>query len=178
MNSMRHLHRTGPALALALLLSSCALTDDQAEPPPEEKESFVPYSWVSATLEHRIVLRLVEEEDGELEIWTPEDEERMSDVDTLIAVGMLEETDDGFTIVSDAELDQLPGDPGVSPSMLSSAMESLLNQNDVRWCGEPVRGMDFRDTYLNRYNKYDEQPYDTQEEFLESIEDYVDCGTG
>ncbi len=62
MNSMKHLHRTGPALSLALLLSSCALTDDQAEPPPEAKESFVPYSWVSATLEHRIVLRLVEEE--------------------------------------------------------------------------------------------------------------------
>lgn len=183
MKSVKHFNQTGLTLALSLLVSSCTLPpNEQAETSntQEEKDSFVPYTWVSDTTMHKIILRMTEEEDGQLETWSitanPEKEER--DVDYLIKVGMLTETDDGFNIASESELDHLPGDPDITPGMLSSAMESILTHNDVRWCGEPERGRDFRDTYLNRYNKYDEQPYDTQEEFLASIEDYVDCGTG
>lgn len=188
---MNHFRRTVPPLALCLLLCSCTWNaEDQAEEIIPEEDNGSPnasLTWVTNTTMQKTILRMVEEENGNLEATGSEDAPYLDDqpseyyetnFDVLIEVGMLAESDDGYTIASDAELGQLPGEPEVRSSLLASAMGSILRSNEVRWCGEGVRGMDFTDNYLDTHSNLDHRTYDTQDEYLESIEDYVNCGTG
>lgn len=81
-------------------------------------------------------------------------------------------------MASEAELDELPEASDMDSSLLSAAMDSVLSNNDVQWCDGTERGRDFRDRYLDAHNAYERQTYSTKEEYLKSIEDYVDCGDG
>lgn len=188
---MKHFHRIAPPLVLCLLLSSCTWnTDNQEEETINEEDEgspSAPLTWVTNTTMQKTILRMVEEENGVLQATGTKEEPYLdnqpseyyeTNFDVLIESGMLAETDNGYTIASEAELGQLPGEPEVRSSLLASAMGSILRGNEVRWCGDPVRGMDFTDEYLDTHSNLDHRTYETQDEYLESIEDYVDCGTG
>lgn len=188
---MKYFHHAILPLALCLLLTSCTWDkEDESKGPTSEDDggsSNAPLTWVTNTTMQKTILKMVEEEDGRLETMGSEDEPYLNDqpseyyetnVDVLIAAGMLAETDDGYAIASDAELGELPGEPEVRSSLLASAMSSILRGNEVRWCGEPMRGKDFTDAYLDAHSNLDHQTYETREQYLESIDDYVNCGTG
>lgn len=53
-------------------------------------------------------------------------------------------------------------------------MIHVLEASKVDWCGEPMKGYEFSDLYLDSYWG----AFDTREEYVASIADYVDCGTG
>ncbi|MEU0241625.1 hypothetical protein ABZ234_28390 [Nocardiopsis sp. NPDC006198] len=67
------------------------------------------------------------------------------------------------------------GEQGIRLASVDNAMDALLWENDVTWCGgAAVAGRDFVHDYLDTH----EGAFDTQEEYLESIADHVDCGSG
>ena len=130
---------------------------------------------------------MVEENEGDLTSTGTEDEPFMgessstyyeTDLDLLVDLGMLAETENGYEIASHAELYDLPDNERIPPSERNMAMNSVLHANEVDWCGEPERGRDFRDEYLDTFADEDDPAYTTKAEYLESIEDYIDCGDG
>ncbi|WP_433699433.1 hypothetical protein [Nocardiopsis sp. CA-288880] len=96
----------------------------------------------------------------------------------LLEGGAVVEDGPGFRVETDPAgwtvADHL-GEQGVRPGGVDNAMDALLWENDVTWCGgAAVAGRDFVHAYLDTH----EGAFDTQEEYLESIADHVDCGSG
>lgn len=63
---------------------------------------------------------------------------------------------------------------GDSISAVDSALAFMMKGNDVSWCGEDLSGREFVRNYMGLH----EESFETNEQYEESIADYVDCGTG
>lgn len=96
----------------------------------------------------------------------------------LLEGGVLVEEDDRYRLETDPATwtvtGGLGGEGGVLLSHVNNAMNALLWENDVTWCGYEVVGREFVSSYVGSHR----DAYDTQQEYEESIADYVDCGTG
>nr|WP_017614297.1 hypothetical protein [Nocardiopsis salina] len=57
---------------------------------------------------------------------------------------------------------------------LDGPFETFMRYSEVTWCATVENAWDFVTAYVDEF----EDTYETQAEYLESIEDYVDCGDG
>ncbi|SHK84939.1 hypothetical protein SAMN05421803_13721 [Nocardiopsis flavescens] len=97
--------------------------------------------------------------------------------DVLTEAGVLVEDGEGTRVETDPELwspslgEGLSGD-GPLLQEVDQALADLLRENGVSWCGPEVPG----DTFVDSYPALEAGAFDTHEEYLEDIADYVDCG--
>lgn len=184
--------------ALMFLLTSCSADgspeengDRENDPTAEAEEESPTRLWVKNESAREIILRMTAERSGELTATGSENEPFLADyssieysasyetdLDLLVDLGMLAEAGDGYEIASHNEITDLPRSEEIVTSARTMALDSALNANDVDWCGKPERGRDVRDDYLDTFADEDNPAYTTKAEYLESIEDYVDCGDG
>ncbi|MFV2198774.1 hypothetical protein [Nocardiopsis sp. LOL_012] len=90
-------------------------------------------------------------------------------IDFLLRSGVLVETDGEYRVVDDA---WETGNSAPDDSEVAQAMRHALEATEVGWCGE-MKGYEFADQYFDA----SWERFDTEEEYLESIETFVACGS-
>ncbi|MGW9351263.1 hypothetical protein [Nocardiopsis flavescens] len=169
------------AVALAVL-PGCATGEvasggNRDEGAPEEVEASGGPSaeWVLRTVRTFTLERMFAEQDPDPTAVHAGD--RPGDV--LTEAGVLVEDGEGTRVETDPELwspslsEGLSGD-GPLLQEVDQALADLLRENGVSWCGPEVPG----DTFVDSYPALESGAFDTHEEYLEDIADYVDCGEG
>ncbi|WP_159942088.1 MULTISPECIES: hypothetical protein [unclassified Nocardiopsis] len=94
-------------------------------------------------------------------------------VAVLLESGVLVQAGEGYRVVADQDEWSAGGGSGPGESEIRQAMLHVLEANSVDWCGEPMKGYEFSDLYLDSCWG----AFDTREEYLASIEGYVSCGS-
>ncbi|QKW31815.1 hypothetical protein HUT17_01645 [Nocardiopsis flavescens] len=57
---------------------------------------------------------------------------------------------------------------------IDDTLAEILESNTIDWCGKEENAFDFARSYKDGFSG----EFDSQEEYRESIADYVDCGDG
>lgn len=147
------------------------------------RNSHVSTIWIDYTVMHQTILGLIERGESKISATGSEDDPFLTnqsgsswetDVDVLVASGMIQKSEGGHTVASDANIDELQRNSDAKFSTLGDAMEEVLSSNEVDWCGTPEPGIEFTDRYTEGFDGR----YSNENEYLESIDDYVDCGNG
>lgn len=165
-------------LSLLLLALSCFLPTQACSPeaeqedPANEDDQSINAEWVTLQVLTLTLDRMLEEEDSNEVLANATGEA----VDVLLDTGVVLPEQDGHTVETDFASWDATNDPHPKTSFaaVDDSLDNVLNHNEVRWCGEPVRGDEFVMEYLDRHK--DTLP--TREAYMASITDYVDCGTG
>ncbi|MEU0488667.1 hypothetical protein ABZ249_05515 [Nocardiopsis sp. NPDC006139] len=127
--------------------------------------------WVTRTARIAVLDRMVEEYGSE-EILSGAGEEG---IDALVENGILVSMEEGFRVEQDPEDGWAPWEEfAYDLNLIDDTLDRLLRENIVGWCGDEVSGEVFVDDYKDRFV----DTFDSQEEYRESIADYVDCGDG
>ncbi|MFD3684316.1 hypothetical protein ACFWTE_05800 [Nocardiopsis sp. NPDC058631] len=143
--------------------------------------------WVNITIDAHVIQEMfARDEDGSVmenirdyyeerrEVEEARGLEPFDGMEVLLDSGVLVETDEDYHVVVDQGEWNTGGGSGPGESEVLQAMRHVLEANQVDWCGEPVKGYEFSDLYLDSYWG----AFDTREEYVASIADYVGCGTG
>jgi hypothetical protein len=157
------------ALFSCLILSACTSQGgEEPEEAPEAEESaseeYIPRSWVEREARVRTLDRMMTEGDSEEVVDNTGDlRERL--LDTRVVQG----DGDGYRV----ELDkgEWDTDAVTFTNHLDSALAAAVAANEVTWCEETTPGDEFVHAYLDEYW----EAFDTEEEYVESIDAYVDC---
>lgn len=141
---------------------------------PSEEESYVNMERVALVANVATFDRMIIEGNPD-EIFSRAADEDVED--KLLNAGVISVDGEIYRVETDiSEWDVTSGPVAVETSMaaVESGLGDILNHNDVTWCGTPARGDRFVTAYLDRYR----DAFATNEEYMASIDDYVDCGTG
>ncbi|MEE2039140.1 hypothetical protein Q8791_18150 [Nocardiopsis sp. CT-R113] len=144
------------------------------EPSPGAGASTPPDAeWVRQQVRILVLERMLTEEDPAEIVGSATEDARSA----LLEGGAVVDDGHGYRVETDPAAwtvaDHL-GEEGVRRGSVDDAMDALLWENEVTWCGGEVVGRDFVHTYMDTY----QEAFDTREEYRESIAGYVDCGTG
>ncbi|MFD3684043.1 hypothetical protein ACFWTE_04355 [Nocardiopsis sp. NPDC058631] len=174
-----------PAAVVVVLLTAVVLlltrgsggTDvPEAGPTSSTEEGARPRTdpeWVRQQVRILVLERMFTETDSAEIVGNASEDTR----NTLLESGAVVEDGQGFRVETDPvawTVAEHLGEQGVRRGSVDDAMDALLGENDVAWCGSGVDGRDFVHNYMDTY----EGAFDTREEYLESIADHVDCGSG
>ncbi|WP_435105220.1 hypothetical protein [Nocardiopsis synnemataformans] len=170
----------GAAVLIAVLFFSArqdlGVTAPEASSEPSPEGSTLPRpdgEWVRRQAMLLTLERMFAEQDSE-EIFANASDRAKND---LLEGGVLVEEDGRYWLETDPAAWTVAeglGDDGLLPRHVDNAMNSLLWENEVTWCGYEAIGREFVSSYVNTY----QDAFETQEQYLTSIADYVDCGTG
>ena len=179
------------SLLLVLTLSSCSLSPVEEE----EEEPYVNLLWVGMMLNLHIIEKLIEHDEGgeyvrllrgegiENDYRREEQEENYL---VLTTVEVLIEAEEGVVLNFDDTEWKIHGENEYRFIDVSGPLRESARLGEVTWCEEEEVGLHEGalegDTsvimfYTEWYDKFIES-YSTEEEYLESIEDYVNCGSG
>ncbi|MDT0329210.1 hypothetical protein [Nocardiopsis lambiniae] len=170
------------------LASACSLTREEANggtpANTEAQVDQVTRIWLSATTDAYVLGEIFSRSDGESAMENVrnyyeerkefEEEEGLSEfdgIDVLLRSKAVIEDAEGYHVTVAIEEWEVGGGSGVSESEVIQAMQHALEVNEVDWCGEPMKGNDFSGLYLDSHW----EKFDTREEYVESIEEYVRC---
>ncbi len=96
-------------------------------------------------------------------------------IDVLVDNGILVPTEEGFQVEQNPEDGWAPWDEfAYDLNPIDDTLDHVLRDNIVTWCEGGVTGEDFVNSYKDRFVG----ELDSQEDYRESIADYVDCGDG
>ena len=174
--------------ALALALASCSPTapsQEQEDSESEPEERTATRTWVDYTSAHRISTRMASENGNYLQardtrsdpITEPE-KDWETNLDLLVDARILQESEEGYSPGTEQGIAGAADNIQVDRTIIADAVDELLRDNEVDWCSTNESGGEFRRGYLDIFLPREGTFYETQEEHLESIEDYVDCGDG
>ncbi|WP_156365992.1 hypothetical protein [Nocardiopsis sp. NRRL B-16309] len=171
---MSHRERRATALLTAAVSSCLALsacTSEEGGAPAETpgaaesaSPEVVPRTWVEREVRVRTLDRMMTEGDPQ------EVMDNTGDLgERLLETRIVQEGDDGYVV----ELDKDEWDPDAVTftTRLDAALAEAMSANEVTWCEETVPGDEFVRSYLDEYW----EAFDSEEEYVESIEAYVDC---
>lgn len=168
--------RYGIVLTFFALLATpaCSTPTDKTPENREEKyeeykEIYISRSWIDRQVRTRTLERMLEEQNQE---------QLMSRIgklsDDLISAEIIIKEGDRYRVETDTGKWDIDFRSSDVDRRADQPLKDVMKQTYVDWCGEPVTGIDFTYEYTNRY----EDAYHTLEDYFESIDDYVDCGTG
>lgn len=177
-------------LLISLAAVSCSenlqepMDDDEHSAAPENNT--VPSTWIAYNLSHQLVLRMADEHGQELQVRGSEEdpfvesrgEHWETNTDLLVDAGVLRESEEGYVSIPETTVEEAVDQTSADFSLLGDAMSELLLDNDADWCGTSVSGGELKEKYLDTFTRNEDPAFDTKAEYLESIEDYVDCGDG
>ena len=153
-------------------VAGCSIgSGPEAEPEPTPWHEWHDAEWVTRTARIAVLDRMVEEYGSE-EALSGAGEEG---IEALVENGILVSTEEGFRVEQDPEDGWAPWEEfAYDLNLIDDTLDRLLRENIVGWCGDEVSGEVFVDDYKDRFV----DTFDSQEEYRESIADYVDCGDG
>lgn len=157
------------AVSSCLVLSAC--TSEGGEEPegsPGATESaspdVIPRTWVEREVRVRTLDRMMTEGDPQ------EVMDNTGDLgERLMETRIVQEGDDGYRVELDK--DEWEPDAVTFTTHLDAALAEAMSANEVTWCEEATPGDEFVGSYLDEYW----EAFDTEEEYVESIDTYVDC---
>ncbi|GAB2519648.1 hypothetical protein GCM10026982_53430 [Nocardiopsis aegyptia] len=158
------------AAATACLVLAACTSEEGGEPTeaPEAPESaspeVIPRTWVEREVRVRTLDRMMAEGDPQ------EVMDNTGDLgDRLLETRIVQEGEAGYQV----ELDKDEWDPDAVTftTHLDAALAEAMSSNEVTWCEETVPGDEFVRSYLDEHW----EAFDTEEEYVESIEGYVGC---
>jgi hypothetical protein len=178
-------------VSLVVSISSCELSGDSSSEneSPRAEASYEPVRriWVKITIDSHVLQEMfARDEDGTVmqnfTDYYEENEESegavgfdsFNGVEVLLASDVIVEDDGGYRVEVDPDEWNIGQGEEFGETEVVQAMRHALEANDVDWCGEPMKGYEFADAYVDSYWG----SFDTQEQYLASIGDYVDCGSG
>lgn len=149
-------------LALLAACSSEANQEESTHAPRKDGE------WIERHVSVRVLDRMFEEQDAK-DVFERLDK---ADQDHLLSSGIVVEENESFKVEIDP--DDWDVDAVQNIELIDGSLALLMRRNDITWCGESYRAGEEVILYRMRVKNM----YDTQEEYLRSINDFVDCGTG
>ncbi|MEV2279393.1 hypothetical protein AB0I72_27835 [Nocardiopsis sp. NPDC049922] len=179
------------SVIMVALISACEFTEEQSSeddsPSSEASGEYVTKIWASATINAYVLQEMfARDEDGSVmenirdyyeerrEFEEAEGLAHFDGMEILLSSGAIAEIDGGYRVAVDSDEWDLGSGSGVSESEVIQAMVLALEVNEVDWCGDPMNGYEFSEFYLDSYW----EDFDSHEEYVESIEEYVTCGSG
>ncbi|WP_435105215.1 hypothetical protein [Nocardiopsis synnemataformans] len=156
-----------------LFAQACSPENEGNEAAPEE-ETFVNMERMTLVANVATFERMMKEGDPD-DIFSSAANEESEGV--LLNTGVISTDGGNYRVETDiTEWNVTSGPVTAETSMtaVESSLGDILNHNNVTWCGTSIRGDKFVMDYFDRY----EDSFATREEYVASIEDYVDCGTG
>lgn len=180
------------SLALVLVLCGCSLSSTEEE---AEEEPHVSQRWVGMTLNLYIIEKLLErDESGDyVRLLRGEGiendysrEEQEENYLILTSVEALVEMEEGVAVNLDDTEWKIDGENEYKFIDIRSPLWDSARLGEVDWCEEEEVGLYEGDLegdlsvhlfYMGWYDNF-RKSYSTEEEYLESIEDYVNCGSG
>ncbi|WP_143832083.1 hypothetical protein [Nocardiopsis sp. CNR-923] len=179
------------SVIMVALISACEFTEEQSSeddsPSSEASGGYVTKIWASATIYAYVLQEMfARDEDGSVmeNIGDYYEERRefeeaagltyFDGMEILLSSGAIAEIDGGYRVAVDSDEWDLGSGSGVSESEVIQAMVLALEVNEVDWCGGSMNGYEFSELYLDSYW----EDFDSHEEYVESIEEYVACGSG
>lgn len=163
----------GTAFLVAREYSGASVPQSSSESSPGASTSNPNGEWVRRQVMILTLERMFSEENSEEIISSTSGKTK----NALLEGGVLVEEGGRYTLETDSAewtVAEGLGGNGLLPRHVDNAMSALLWENDVAWCGYQEPGRDFVSRYMNTY----EAAFETQEDYLRSIENYVDCGNG
>ncbi|MGW5875041.1 hypothetical protein ACWFMI_00610 [Nocardiopsis terrae] len=163
-------------LVLALFTVSCSgggeKWTEQSPPSSEVEETFLDLEEVMRQARVQTLQRMLKEEDPKEVLANAggESSKILLEVNVVLVDGgsySVETTRTEWDITADLSQKK-------SISAVDSALDFAMKGNDVNWCGEPVSGHKFVQNYVDLH----EGSFEANEQYEESISDYVDCGSG
>ena len=179
------------SLFFVLTLSSCSLSSVEEE----EEESYVSHQWMSMMLNLHIIEKLIEHDEGGeyVRLLRGEGiendyvrEEQGKNYLVLTAVEVLIEEEEGVVLNFDDTEWKIHGESEYRFIDVWGPLWDSARLGEITWCEEEEVDLhegalegDASVTffYMEWSDKFRES-YSTKEEYLESIEDYVNCGSG
>nr|WP_150252476.1 hypothetical protein [Nocardiopsis deserti] len=172
-----------------VLVSACTSPDGSSSggdsPASEVSGERVPELWVKNAIDAHVIQEMfARNEDGSVmeniedyyeerrEVEEANNLEPFDGMAVLLDTGVLVETGEGYRVVADQDEWDTAG-PGPGESEVREAMLHVLEANTVDWCGE-MKGYEFSELYVDSYWG----AFDTEEEYVASIEGYVSCDSG
>jgi hypothetical protein len=178
------------AVVLALsFTSACGYADQENEDTGGSTISIerVTEVWVASTVDAYVLNEMfARDEDGSVmenirsyyeerrELEEAENLPPFDGLHILLESGVISDVGGEYRVALNMDDWNVGGASGVSESEVREAMRQALEVNEVDWCGEPRKGHEFADSYVDAYWG----AFDTREEYVASIEEYVTCGSG
>lgn len=170
---------------LVCVVVSCSFSPGEEPPEGEEKDDpFVPRTWVRKTAEIYVLGEMVERNwEGVAVLGSEEYPYRegaggsfwVTNIDYFLESGLFSESGDGYVVNTDMSTTEAGRDMYGGAAMVGQVIsDTLWSSDDVDWCGDPISGQNFADEYFDEF--YGD--FSSEEEYIASIADYVDCGSG
>jgi hypothetical protein len=161
-------HRAALLFLPALVfVQSCSPTEEESEPSAAENAPVVPIERVVFEAQALTLERMFAESDPE-EVFANTDNTDAKE--TLEDLGVISVTDGVHSV--ETNFSAWNNEFG-STVELESALNDVLEDNEVTWCGNTTSGREFVEEYIDLYWG----SFDTREQYRESFAEYVDCGT-
>lgn len=154
-----------PAAVAVALLAACSAEGTQTEATHDDRTDG---EWIERQVSVRVLDRMFEDQDAE-DVFGRLDED---DQVHLLSAGVVVEEGESYKVEIDPNNWDVESVPNIE--LIDGSLVLLMRRNDITWCGEPYRAGEEVILYKIRIK----DAYDTQEQYLKSIDDFVDCGTG
>ncbi|MFE6307091.1 hypothetical protein [Nocardiopsis sp. NPDC057823] len=154
---------------LAPLMGCSNSVDTSASEAAEDAEPWHGPDWVHRAVRLAVLDRMILEqgEDGVLG-------SSGEDYEILVEHGILTEEQDGYRVEQDPGKWSPWEEVWSDVDSIDDSLAGILEANTIDWCGEEQNAFDFARSYKDRFSG----EFDSQEEYRESIAEYVDCGDG
>jgi hypothetical protein len=147
------------------------------------EEEYIPWAWVRGTARVYVLAEMFEVDEESVLILGEQGNSFRShggqrwetNIDYFLDSGLLKEVDGELAVDTTVSVaDAGNALPGGGHDQMASALGDTLEASQVTWCGEDVKGSVFAEDYVDAH--YGE--FDSRQEYVESIEEYVACSTG
>ncbi|MFL1429385.1 MULTISPECIES: hypothetical protein [unclassified Nocardiopsis] len=125
--------------------------------------------WVLRTVRLAVLDRMVHEQGADEVFGSVGDGHEV-----LVEHGILVSEQGGYRVEQDPVEWSPWGEIRSDVDSIDDALAEILESNVVGWCGKEENAFDFARAYKDRFSG----EFDSQEEYRDSIADYVDCGDG
>ena len=151
-------------------LLGCSSPVDSLDPGAvEDADPWRGPDWVHRAVRLAVLDRMILEQ-GEDEVLGSSRE----DYEVLVEHGILEEEQDGYRVEQDPGKWSPWEEVWSDVDSIDDTLAEILESNTIDWCGKEENAFDFARSYKDGFSG----EFDSQEEYRESIADYVDCGDG
>lgn len=130
-------------------------------------------AWIERQVRVRVLQRMVEADGGRSVAENMVDD---SSLPALVEFGVLRESGAGaYSVQTESAAWNVDFHDAADVNGVDQALSNAMKDNAVDWCGaDPVPGPEFVSGYVDAHR----DSFSSMEEYAESIDDYVDCGSG